>query len=188
MLRCRPFVLLLVLLTGCTNLYVMSHVPLSTMSRLASLHFTEIDLAALRVAVLLPEALEPRPEGVKVRLESGGGDGQTVSEFVLERVTEASEGAALTAYNIQGTRLWVYRLAPKDLDRLNRLRGEAAEKHISMSVSADACRRAPLEQAPLPLTTFLRIDGSGYFMLVDDLDLRSVIPERELAARVPPCR
>jgi hypothetical protein len=158
------------------------------MSRLASLHFTDVDLAALRVAVLLPEALEPRLGGVKVRLEFGDAEGRTVPEFVLERVTEASEGAVLTAYNRQGARLWLYRLAPKDLDRLNRLRSEAAGKKISISVNADACYRGALGQAPLPLTTFLRIDGSGYFILVEDLDLRDVVPERELAAKVPPCR
>jgi hypothetical protein len=157
------------------------------MSRLTSIRFTDVDLAALRVAVLLPEALEPRPGGVKVRLEFGDAESQAAPGFVLERVNEASEGAALTAYNVQGARLWIYRLAPKDLDRLNRLRTEAAGKKLSISVNADACYRGALERGPLPLTTFLRIDGSGYFTLVEDLDLRAVIPESELAAKVPPC-
>jgi hypothetical protein len=96
-------------------------------------------------------------------------------------------GGSFDGLQCASARLWVYRLAPKDLDRLNRLRTEAAGKKLSISVNADACHRGALEQGPLPATTFLRIDGSGYFVLVEDLDLRFVIPEQELAAKVPAC-
>src|SRR5262252_2802293 len=57
---------------ACANLTVISHVPLSTMSRLASLKLAEIDPAELRVAARLPDALEPRSHGVKVRIDVVG--------------------------------------------------------------------------------------------------------------------
>ena len=58
--------------SGCANLAVMSHVPLSTMSRLSSLKLAEIDPAELRLAARLPDALEPRSHGVKVRIDAAG--------------------------------------------------------------------------------------------------------------------
>src|SRR5262245_3839233 len=41
--------------SGCANLAVMSHVPLSTTSRLSSLKLAEIDAAELRLAARLPD-------------------------------------------------------------------------------------------------------------------------------------
>ena len=60
------------LLCGCTSLAVMSHVPVSTMARLASLKLAEIEPSELRVAARLPEALEPRRDGVKVHVDGSG--------------------------------------------------------------------------------------------------------------------
>jgi len=60
------------LVGGCTGLTVMSHVPLSTMSRLSSLKLAEIEPAELRVAARLPDALEPRPDGVTVHIDVAG--------------------------------------------------------------------------------------------------------------------
>src|SRR5215471_19239092 len=113
---------------GCANLTVMSHVPLSTLSRLASLKLAEIDPAELRVAARLPDVLEPRPRGVKVRIDVAGQNyGETPkAELVLEPAVEPSELAALSLHRRAGYQVWVYRLSPNDVDRLKHLTDEAA--------------------------------------------------------------
>lgn len=70
------FLLLATLLSGCASLTVMSHVPMSTISRLASLDMAEIAPSDLRVAARLPSALEPRPGGAKVQLVLHRGNGE----------------------------------------------------------------------------------------------------------------
>src|SRR5215470_9694248 len=92
------------LASGCTSLTVMSHVPLSTMSRLASLKLTEIDPAELRVAARLPDALEPRLHGVKVRIDVGGmkHGKDSAAELILEPTVEPSELTPLSAQRRAG--------------------------------------------------------------------------------------
>lgn len=182
-----------VLLPGCTSLHVMSHVPLSTLSRLSSLKLAEIDPAALRVAARLPERLEPRKDGVKVRIAVAASRQakRTNDEFVLEPVTEAHELAALAGYRRNGTRLWTYRLSPHDAARLQGIiassMATSAGGRVTVAAGVDACHRGPLGSEPLPTTTFLRTSMSGYMILAENLDLRSVVSARELATMVPAC-
>ncbi len=181
------------LLQGCTNLHVMSHVPLSTMSRLSSLRLAEIEPAELRVAARMPEHIEPRRDGVKVRIDVAA-SGQTAGfrdDLTLEAAVEPDEFSALSSHRRGGTRLWVYRLSGSDVTRLRRTNALAAGRpevaRVSIAVGVDACSRAPLGSARLETTTFLRTNASGFFVLTEDLDLRSVVPERDLATKVPPC-
>src|SRR5262245_32842662 len=90
--------------SGCASLTVMSHVPLSTMSRLASLKLAEIEPAEVRVAARLPDALEPRSHGVKVRVDVAGmKDGKdSAAELILEPSVEPSEFAPLSAQRRAG--------------------------------------------------------------------------------------
>lgn len=182
-----------ILLSGCANLHVMSHVPLSTLSRLSSLSIAEIAPADLRVAARLPANLEPRQGGVKVRLAlpaTSRAKGMS-EEFVLEPALAPSELSPLSAHSRSGSRLWVYRLARADVDRLNKMlyagNSPAERAGISIAASADACHRKPLGSAALPTTMFLRTNASGYFVLTEDLDFRSVVSDRDLATKVPPC-
>lgn len=188
----HPFTLAITLLplplmlSGCSSLHVMSHVPLSSMSRLSSLKLEDIDPAHLRVAARMPELIEPRKAGVKVTLTLGSAK----TELVLEPATEPRELAALSSFQRAGTRLWSYRLTAADGARLRGLIAvavAAGEKWVSIAAGVDACRRGPLGTTPLPATTFLRTDATGFIVLAEDLDLRSVVPEHELAAKVPPC-
>ena len=96
----------------------ISHVPLATMSRLASLTLADIDPEQLRVAARLPAALEPRPQGVKVRIDRKTAKGGAHSEeFVLESVTQPSELAPLSKHQRAGTRLSIFRLSSADAGR-----------------------------------------------------------------------
>jgi hypothetical protein len=180
------------LLSGCANLYVMSHVPLSTMSRLSSLRLPDIDPEQLRVGARLPVSLEPRPQGVKIRIDLPRGQGQPeTQDFVLEPVTDTLELATLAAYERSGAHLLVYRLSPDGAGRLKGLlagmTGPQGATGVSLSVGVDACHRSPLRAVPLLTTTLLRTNASGYFVLTGDLDLRHVISARDLAASIPPC-
>jgi len=84
----------------------MSDVPLSTMSRLSSLKLAEIEPAELRVAAHLPDALEPRPRGVTVRIDvAGQNQGKTAeAELILEPAVEPSELASLSLHRRAGTK------------------------------------------------------------------------------------
>lgn len=97
---------LVALLTGCTNLHIMSHVPISTMSRLSTMTIRDIDPQQLRVAARLPTVLEPRPQGVKVRLEIVRGGGTAKSEeLALEAATESGELLPVAKWERPGERL-----------------------------------------------------------------------------------
>lgn len=178
------------LVGGYANLTVISHVPLSTMSRLSSLKLAEIEPAELRVAARLPDALEPRPRGVTVRIDvAGQKHGNTAeAELILEPAVEPSELAPLSLHRHAGYQIWVYRLSPNDVDRLKHLINEAGgASGVSIAAGVEACHRKPYGSAALPTTTFLRTNGTGFFVLTQDLDLRSIVSEQDLASRVPPC-
>lgn len=186
-----PFLLALLLLTGCTTLNVARHVPLSTMSRLASLKLEDVDPATLRVAARLPLILQPQIGGVKVHLNVAGGSGKQEREFILEPAMERDETAHLANYERPDARLWIYRLAKDDIEAFRQIRSEAegaaGRNRISISAGVAACHREALESKPLPTTTFLRTNTSGYFILAEDLDIRSIVSEKDLATKVPPC-
>lgn len=181
--RISALLLVLVVLPGCSSLYVMSHVPLATMSRLSALKVADIEPAQVRVAARMPDHIEPRKDGVKVTIAIG----QTKLELILEPAVEAQELAALSRFRRAGTRLWSYRLSAADSARLQRIMATAGQRQVSIAAGVDACRRGSLGSEPLPTTTFLRSDTTGFIVLAEDLDLRSVVPERDLALKVPPC-
>ena len=158
---------------GCASIAVMSHIPVSTMSRLFALKLANIDPEELRVAARLPEMLEPRRDGVKVRVDvkDSGIRGGSTLEFILEAVIDSAELAPLSAHRRAGSRLWVYRLSARDIERLGRFiadRGDASS--VSIAAGVDACRSNPLGSAALTTTTFLRTDATGFFVLAEDLD------------------
>lgn len=164
----------------------MSHVPLATMSRLSALKLADIEPAQVRVAARMPEHIEPRKDGVKVTIAVG----QTKLELILEPAVEPQELAALSRFRRAGTRLWSYRPTAADSARLQRMiatASAAGQQQVSIAAGVDACRRGSLGSGPLPTTTFLRSDTTGFIVLAEDLDLRSVVPERDLALKVPPC-
>jgi len=175
---------------GCANLTVMSHVPLSTLSRLASLKLAEIDPAELRVAARLPDALEPRSHGVKVRIDVAGmkHGRDSATELILEPAVEPSELTPLSAQRRAGHRIWAYRLSHSDVDRLKALiAATGGASGVSIAAGVEACYRKPYGSAALPTTTFLKTNATGFFVLTEDLDLRSIVSQQDLALRVPPC-
>jgi hypothetical protein len=99
---------------------------------------------------------------------------------------DAGAPEPLSAHRRAGSRLWVYQLSARDIERLRRFiadRGDASS--VSIAAGVDACQRNPLGSATLPTTTFLRTDAAGFFVLAEALDLRSVVSERDLATKIP---
>lgn len=171
---------------------MMTHVPISTMSRLSSLTPADIEPDQLRVAARLPAALQVQPQGVKVKIdrETTGGGGGT-DEFVLEPVVQATELRMLSKYQRAGASLSIFRLSSADTDRLRRILVEmtspSSTSRVRITAGVDACYRSPLGSTPLPVTTWLRTNHTGYFVLAEDLNLRNIVPEADLATKVPPC-
>jgi hypothetical protein len=160
------------------------------MSRLSALRLASIEPEQFRVAARLPDMLEPRRDGVKVRVDvkGSGAHGASTLEFILEAVTEPAALAPLSEHRRAGSRLWVYRLSPPDIERLRRVIAARSDAPgVSIAAGVDACRRNPLGSAALATTTYLQTDATGFFLLAEDLDLRSVVPERDIATKIPPC-
>lgn len=185
---------LLSILSGCASLHVMSHVPAASLQRMWSLSPADIEPEELRVASRLPAALEPRPDGVKVvvtEAATSGGAGARHT-LILEQATDASEESPLAMHGRAGFRVWVYRLAAADVTRVRKIRDRAAKASGlgggSIAAGVDACRRGAIGGAPLPSTVLLRTSvRAGYFKVIEDLDLRAVVSEVELATKVPAC-
>lgn len=183
------------LLTGCANLKVMSHVPLSTIARLTTMKLSDIDPSQLRIGARLPVDLEPRPLGVKVRMTlSRNGAPPRTEDFVLVAVDEEAESLVRKRFQRADARLWFYALSERDVTRLNTIMSErdhVARKEavsLSIAVGVDACRRATIDGRALPTSTYLRTNRADYIVLVEDLDLRSVGETADLMTRVPLCR
>ena len=168
------------------------HVPVTTLYKLWSYDFAQADPGAIRAAIRVPAALAPRPGGAKLTLEHGG----VTDTFVLEEVTDRQERALLSPYARSGYPVTVYRLASRDVTRLQELQKEinahrtAGDKNAGgkLAVGIEACHRKGLPPGALLSSTYLKLDAeAGYMPLVEDVDLRKEIPADQLAEHVPPC-
>ncbi|MGD0187543.1 MAG: hypothetical protein ABSC25_20150 [Roseiarcus sp.] len=175
------------------------HMPVSTMIRLRSFDLTTIDPLALRVAVRTPDALAPRPDGVKLVVASRIADEPPRREaFVLKPALEAAELAQLDAFAAKGAAIAAYRLDPADAPRVKALQAEGVSakaehpgrNNFTISIGAEACRRAPLPDGQLLLTTYLRPDEqTGYLVFLKDIDLRqeASATDKTIEEWTPPC-
>lgn len=194
MLRRVVLLAIATLLHGCASLHVMSHVPFSTIKRLWSFDAGKLDPVSFRVAARLPDVLEPRE--VKVTIDVARDAQKQHLELILERAMEESERAAVAGYVKTGHTLHIYRASAHDAARITKLRdemlaaradGNAKAGNGQIAAAVKACRRGDLKGAPLPVTTLMRTDRSGYFVLLDELDLHDVVSTAEFDKEVPPC-
>ncbi len=175
------------------------HIPVSTMVRLRSFDLSTVDPLALRVAVRVPDALAPRPDGVKLVVASRIADEPPRREaFVLKPALEAAELAQLDAFAAKGAAIAAYRLDPADAPRVKALQAEGVKAKVehpgrnafTISIGAEACRRTPLPDGPLLLTTYLRPDEqTGYLVFLKDIDLRqeASATDKTIDEWTPPC-
>jgi len=180
------------LLAGC------GHMPVTSMIRLARADLAATDPAQLRAAVKLPRALRLKPAGVVLRIgvKLAGGE-EEAQDFVLREVSEANDVLALHAELEPNTHVFAYRLDPAEIARFASFRDALRKKqeasgrrggNLTITVRPDACRAGDLPDRPVYITTYLKTaETGGYVPLARDVDLRTVLPGRDLAAEIPVC-
>jgi hypothetical protein len=129
-----------------------------------------------------------------VKLGDGEEQGQ---DFRLREMSEPRDVPVLHRELDPNTHVYAYQIDPADQGRLVAFRELLKEKQkakggkggaLSISVRPEACRTAELPKGPVYFTTYLRTqETDGYVPLTRDVDLRTVLPGRDLAAEIPAC-
>jgi hypothetical protein len=170
-----------------------SHMPVTSMVKLARVDFETSDPVQLRAAIKLPRALRPRPNGVALRIAVQVGRApEDARDFTLREIPEPAE---LTREASAGSHIFAYRIDDSDLARLAAFRAELIAKKssgqkgsISISVRPQACKAGELPDGPITFTTYLRTaETKDYVALTRDVDLRSIVPNAAVVAEIPRC-
>lgn len=189
-LRLLPHSLLVVLsvaMAGC------SHMPVTSMIKLARVDFETSDPAQLRAAIKLPRSLRARPNGVALRISvQVGRAAEEARDFMLRELPEPAELAREAG---AGSHIFAYRIDDADLARLAAFRAELIAKKssgqkgsISISVRPQACKVGELPDGPIYFSTYLRTaETKDYVALARDVDLRSILPNAAAVAEIPRC-
>jgi hypothetical protein len=180
-------VLLMLAMAGC------SHMPVTSMVKLARVDFETSDPAQLRAAIKLPRSLRARPNGVALRVSVQVGRApEEARDFTLRELPEPAE---LARESSVGNHIFAYRIDDADLTRLAAFRAELIAKKssgqkgsISISVRPQACKVGELPDGPIYFSTYLRTaETKDYVALARDVDLRSIVPNAAVVAEIPRC-
>jgi hypothetical protein len=180
-------VLVMLAMAGC------SHMPVTSMVKLARVDFETSDPAQLRAAIKLPRTLRPQPNGVALRITVQVGRApEEARDFMLRELPEPAE---LTREAGAGSQIFAYRIDDADLARLAAFRAELIAKKssgqrgsISISVRPQACKAGELPDGPIYFSTHLRTaETKDYVALTRDVDLRSIVPNAAVVAEIPRC-
>jgi hypothetical protein len=191
MARWLPLLLMLTAV-ACT------HMPVTSMVRLARVDFVNTDPAQLRAAVKLPRAVQPRPQGVALRIGVKLANGhEEFADFQMREVSDPADVLALSRELDRDTHVFAYRLDPTEAARLAAFRASLTQKQeasggkggaLTIAVRPDACRTADLGARPVYLTTYLRTaETGGYVPLTREVDVRTLAPGRDVVAEMPVC-
>ena len=170
-----------------------SHMPVTSMVKLARVDFETSDPVQLREAIKWPRALRPRPNGVALRIAVQVGRApEEARDFILREIPEPAE---LTREASADNHIFAYRIDDADLARLAAFRAELIAKKssgqkgsISISVRPQACKAGELPDGPITFTTYLRTaETKDYVALTRDVDLRSIVPNAAVVAEIPRC-
>ena len=187
LLHCLLRVLVMLAMSGC------SHMPVTSMVKLARVDFETSDPAQLRAAIKLPRTLRPRPNGVVLRIAvQVGRTPEEARDFMLR---ESPEPAELAREAGADSHIFAYRIDDADLARLAAFRAELIAKKssgqkgsISISVRPQACKAGELPDGPIYFTTYLRTaETKDYVALARDVDLRSIVSNAAVVADIPRC-
>ena len=189
----RPFLPCLLLLLPVMALAGCSHMPVTSMVKLARVDFETSDPAQLRAAIKLPRTLRARPNGVALRIAVQVGRGpEEARDFMLREIPEPAE---LTREAGAGSHIFAYRIDDADLARLAAFRTDLIAKKssgqkgsISISVRPQACKVGELPDGPITFSTYLRTaETKEYVALARDVDLRSIVSNAAVVAEIPRC-
>ena len=186
-LPCLLLVLPVMALAGC------SHMPVTSMVKLARVDFETSDPAQLRAAIKLPRTLRARPKGVALRIAVQVGRApEEARDFMLREMPEPAE---LTREASADSHIFAYRIDDADLARLAAFRTELIAKKsagqkgsISISVRPQACKVGEFPDGPIYFSTYLRTaETKDYVTLAREVDLRSIVPNAAVVAEIPRC-
>lgn len=189
----RPFLTRLLLVLPVMAMAGCSHMPVTSMVKLARVDFETSDPAQLRAAIKLPRTLRARPNGVALRIAVQVGRGpEEARDFMLREIPEPAE---LTREADAGSHIFAYRIDDADLARLAAFRSDLMAKKnsgqkgsISISVRPQACKVGELPDGPITFSTYLRTaETKDYVTLARDVDLRSIVPNAAVVAEIPRC-
>jgi hypothetical protein len=122
-LHCLLLILSMLAMAGC------SHMPVTSMVKLARVDFETSDPAQLRAAIKLPRTLRPQPNGVALRIAVQVGRApEEARDFMLRELPEPAE---LTRETGPGSHIFAYRIDDSDLARLAAFRAELIAKKSS---------------------------------------------------------
>jgi hypothetical protein len=180
------------LLAGC------GHMPVTSMIRLARADLAATDPAQLRAAVKLPRVLKLKPAGVALRIGVKLANGEeNTQDFVMREVSDPADVVALHAELEPNTQIFVYRLDPAEASRLAAFRDALKKKqeasgrrggNLMITVRPDACRAGDLPDRPVYITTYLKTaETGGYVPVARDVDLRTIVPGRDVTQEIPAC-
>jgi hypothetical protein len=187
LLRCLLRVLAILAMSGC------SHMPVTSMVKLARVDFETSDPAQLRAAIKLPRTLRPQRNGVVLRIAvQVGRSPEEARDFMLRELPEPAE---LMREAGADSHIFAYRIDDADLARLAAFRAELIAKKssgqkgsISISVRPQACKAGELPDGPIYFTTYLRTsETKDYVALARDVDLRSIVSNAAVVADIPRC-
>jgi len=167
--------------------------PVTSMIRLARVDFETTDPAQLRAAVRLPQVLQPLPHSMVLRVAVAVGRNAPESrDFVLREIPQPVELAGEVRAE---ERIFAYRLDDADVPRVSAFRSELIARKrdgrggvIAISVVPRACKVTELPDGPILFTTYLRTaETVDYVTVARDVDLRTLLPGRDIAAYTPRC-
>jgi hypothetical protein len=155
-------------------------IPLPSLVALRRVDFLTTDLAELRVAIQLPNALRTRADGVKMIATVTFDGGARRTEVLLLQEAKLDRDGSMTAkpgFHTRG-----FRLRNVDVVRLEAIRTEIVAARVqgrrgSLGIGIEAkefCRAGEVGDGPVLSTTFLRTsETSDFIPVVRDFDLRS---------------
>jgi len=165
------------ILQGCST------VPLGSIPKLARIDFMTTDLSHLRVAIALPLALAPKPQGVVMEMKYRVGEEPEQQEDLhLVEVQSTADKAGLPSGGDHAEALFVFRLSAEDVAKLDGLRIRVTEAKarrekgsLGLGIAAkEFCKISNLPDGPALTTTYvLTSENDGYVTISRDFDLRS---------------
>ncbi len=169
-----------------------SHVPLTTLYKLAIFDPANADPTALRAALRYPEALQVRKDGAKLTLTLGPAMGEAAPqrfEFTLVPALGPSEREPHMRFGRHGYVVEVMKLSEQDAATVRKLQAERQGRSGgNLAVSAAACHRGGIPEGAILTSTYLRLDpADGYMVVLEDFDLREELGAEKLASEVPAC-
>jgi hypothetical protein len=186
-------VLVFSMLGGC------GHMPVMSMVKLARVEFDKTDPALLRAAVKIPKVLRPMAQGVALRISVGLRSGEREThDFLLSEISDPAELYALRPEVDAGSQIYAYRLSAAEVERLGLFRAGLLKRQqagggrggsLTIEIKPDVCRTGTIAPGPVLTTTYLRTgESGGYVPLARNVDLRTVIPGRDIVAAIPACK